>query len=78
LKVEKNKMINKKIKNIIIWLVNFILLFISIIIGMAIICSAVYFPLKWLNWNGTCSITICIGVLYIIIMIIKLIAEAME
>jgi len=78
LKVEKNKMINKKIKNIIIWLVNFILLFISIIIGMAIICSAVYFPLKWLNWSGTYSITICIGVLYIIIMIIKLIAEAIE
>ena len=71
-------MINEKIKDIIIWIVNFILLFISIIIGMAIVCSAVYFPLKWLNWSGTYAVTICTGVLYIIIIIIKLVEEATE
>jgi putative flippase GtrA len=71
-------MINEKIKDIIIWIANFILLFISIIVGMAITCSAVYFPLKWLNWSGEYPATICIGVLYTMIIIIKLIAEAME
>jgi len=72
-------MINHFNKKIILWIINFILIFLTILISLSIICAAVYFSLIWI---GAADIakgwTIATGILYIIIIIIKIIAEAMS
>lgn len=71
-------MINHFNKKIILWIINFILIFLTILISLSIVCAAVYFPLAWIGFNSAKGVTIAIGILYIVIIIIKLIAEAMS
>lgn len=71
-------MINDFNKKIILWIINFILIFLTTLISLSIVCAAVYFPLIWIGFNNAKGVTIAIGILYIIIIIIRLIAEAME
>ena len=72
-------MINCLNKKIILWIVNFILIFLVILIGLSIICAAIYFPLIWIGAaNIAKGCTITTGVLYMAIVIIKIIAEAMN
>lgn len=71
-------MINDFNKKIILWIINFILIFLTTLISLSIVCAAVYFPLIWIGFNSAKGVTIAIGILYIIIIIIRLIAEAME
>jgi hypothetical protein len=72
-------MINRFNKKIILWIINFILIFLTILISLSIVCAAVYFPLVWI---GAADIakgwTIAIGISYIVIIIIKIIAEAID
>lgn len=63
-------------KKIILWIANFVLMFLIIIISLGIICAAVYFPLVWIGFNNAKGVTIAMGILYVIIIIIKMIAEA--
>lgn len=65
-------------KEIILWIINLVLMFLIIIISLSVVCAAVYFPLIWIGFNNTKGVTILIGILYMVIIIIKLIAEAME
>lgn len=65
-------------KKIILWIINFVLTFLIIIISLSIVCAAVYFPLIWIGFNSAKGVTIAIGILYIAIIIIRLIAEAIE
>jgi hypothetical protein len=72
-------MINRFNKKIILWIINFILIFLIILIGLSVVCAATYFPLVWI---GAADIAkgwaIGIGILYITIIIIKIIAEAIS
>lgn len=72
-------MINHFNKKIILWIINFILIFLTILISLSIICSAIYFPLIWI---GAADIakgwTIATGISYIIIIIIRIIVEAIN
>jgi len=65
-------------KEIILWIINLVLMFLIIIISLGVVCAAVYFPLVWIGFNSAKGVTILIGILYMVIIIIKLIAEAME
>jgi len=65
-------------KKIILWIANFILVFLIIIISLSIVCAAIYFPLVWIGFNSAKGATIAIGVLYMAIVIIKIIAEALS
>ena len=72
-------MINHFNKKIILWIINFILFFLTILISLSIVCAAVYFPLIWIGAVDVAKgWAIAIGILYIIILIIKIIAEAMS
>jgi hypothetical protein len=71
-------MINPFNKKIILWIINFILIFLIILIGLGIVCAAMYFPLIWLGVASAKGWTIAIGILYITILIIKIIAEAIN
>ena len=72
-------MINHFNKKIILWIINFILIFLTILISLSIICAAVYFPLIWIGAADiTKGWTIVTGIVYIIIIIMKIIAEAMN
>lgn len=72
-------MINHFNKKIILWIINFILIFLTILISLSIVCAAVYFPLVWI---GAADIAkgwaIAIGISYIVIIIIRIMAEAMN
>ena len=65
-------------KKIILWIANFILVFLIIIISLSIVCAAIYFPLTWIGFNSAKGCTIAVGILYMTIVIIKIIAEAMD
>lgn len=69
---------NSMSKKIILWIANFILVFLIIIISLSIVCAAVYFPLVWIGFNSAKGVTITVGVLYMGIVIIRIIAEAMS
>ena len=66
-------------KKVILWIINFVLIFLVVLIGLSIVCAAMYFSLIWI---GAVDIakgwTIAIGILYMIIIIIKIIAEAIN
>ena len=71
-------MINNQNKKIILWILNFVLMFLIVIISTGIICAAVYFPFIWMGYNGAKAVTILVGIIYITIIIIKIIMEAMN
>lgn len=72
-------MINHFNKKIILWIINFILIFLAILISLSIVCAAVYFPLIWIGATDVAKgWAIAIGILYIIILIIRIIVEAMS
>jgi hypothetical protein len=64
-------------KKIILWIINFILIFLTILISLSIVCAAVYFPLIWIGAaNIAKGWTIAIGIFYMVITIIRIIVEA--
>ena len=65
-------------KEIVLWIINFVLMFLIIIISLSVVCAAVYFPLVWIGFNSAKGVTITIGIIYMAIIIIRLIAEATE
>lgn len=72
-------MINHFNKKIILWIINFILIFLTILISLSIICAAIYFPLIWIGAvNIAKGWTIATGISYIIIIIIRIIVEAIN
>ena len=71
-------MINHFNKKIILWIINFILIFLIILISLGIVCVAVYFPLIWIGAASAKGCTIAIGIFYMVIIIIKIMAEAIS
>lgn len=65
-------------KEIILWIINFVLMLLVIIISLSIVCAAVYFPSIWIGFDSAKGVAILIDILYMVIIIIRLIAEAME